>query len=205
MYKRLLILKCPSWMEWFISKMLKRWFSCRASTAGDELLLLLVWLLSRHCLEFNLVSWGRVPLELQGQLFSVSIFGLQGAFTSGPASLSDIASYLPKSSLEADLIQEMAAAGLRSSAQQVGVWLSGVRPGFPGTFSFCWGEGSVRLHVDIVPASNLYSEWCPKLSIIHSSTTSAIMQKSPLRAWRWKMSPQLSQGDVCGVHTRAFK
>lgn len=127
------------WMEWFMSKMLKRWFSCRAATAGNELLLLLVWHLSRHCLGFNLVLCGQVPLELQGQFFSISIFGLQGAFTSGPASLSDIATHVPKSSLEADLMQEMRAAGLRSSAQQAGAWLSGVRPGFPGTFSFWWG------------------------------------------------------------------
>lgn len=44
-------------------------------------------------------------------------------------------------------------------------WLSWHR-GFWG------GEGSVR-HIDTVPASTLYSEWCPELG-----TTSAIMQRS---------------------------
>lgn len=113
---------------------------CRAATAGNELLLLLVWLLRRYCLGFKLVSCGQVPLELQGQFFSISIFGLQGAFTSGPASVSDIATHVPKSSLEADLMQEMTAAALRSSARQARVWLSAVKAGFPGTGVF----GEVR-------------------------------------------------------------
>lgn len=170
--------------------------------AGNELLLLLVWLLRGHCLGFNSVSCGQVPLELQGQFFSVSVFGLRGAFTSGPANLADIATHVPKSSVGADLMREMTAAGLRSRAQQVGAWLSGVRPGFPGVFSFWWGEGSVRLHIGIVTASTLYSEWCPKWGTTHSSTTSANMQRSPLRARRWKSFHPSSARVMCVVFTR---